>query len=90
MKYNKKRKQKKTKKKTRKSVAKASVLGQIGDVKAAERYFQDAEEACQMNGSQPAHTTCVLMNRYVRAAAAELPPLGAFSTSFPLLSRRAN
>ncbi|XP_042356318.1 trafficking protein particle complex subunit 12 [Plectropomus leopardus] len=36
---------------------------QIGDVKTAERYFQDVEEACQMTGSQPSHTTCVLMNR---------------------------
>lgn len=42
------------------------VLGQIGDVKTAERYFQDVEKACQMKGSQPSHTTCVLMNRYVR------------------------
>ncbi len=41
------------------------VLGQIGDVKTAERYFQDVEKACQMTGSQPSHTTCVLMNRYV-------------------------
>uniref|UniRef100_A0A8C2WPZ4 Trafficking protein particle complex subunit 12 n=1 Tax=Cyclopterus lumpus TaxID=8103 RepID=A0A8C2WPZ4_CYCLU len=36
---------------------------QIGDVKTAERYFQDVEKACQMTGSQPGHTTCVLMNR---------------------------
>lgn len=36
---------------------------QIGDVKTAERYFQDVEKACQMNGSQLSHTTCVLMNR---------------------------
>ncbi|XP_049917429.1 trafficking protein particle complex subunit 12 [Epinephelus moara] len=36
---------------------------QIGDVKTAERYFQDVEEVCQMKGSQPSHTTCVLMNR---------------------------
>ncbi|KAK5857118.1 hypothetical protein PBY51_010384 [Eleginops maclovinus] len=36
---------------------------QIGDVKTAERYFQDVEKACQMTGSQPSHTTCVLMNR---------------------------
>ncbi|XP_056282368.1 trafficking protein particle complex subunit 12 isoform X2 [Pseudoliparis swirei] len=36
---------------------------QIGDVKTAERYFQDVETACQETGSQPAHTTCVLMNR---------------------------
>lgn len=42
------------------------VLGQIGDIKTAERYFQDVEKACQMKGSQPSHTTCVLMNRYVR------------------------
>lgn len=39
------------------------VLGQIGDVKTAERYFQDVEKACQMKGSQPSHTICVLMNR---------------------------
>ncbi|XP_060919538.1 trafficking protein particle complex subunit 12 [Labrus mixtus] len=36
---------------------------QIGDVKTAERYFQDAEKDCLMKGSQPGHTTCVLMNR---------------------------
>uniref|UniRef100_A0A7N6AQN7 Trafficking protein particle complex subunit 12 n=1 Tax=Anabas testudineus TaxID=64144 RepID=A0A7N6AQN7_ANATE len=36
---------------------------QIGDVKTAERYFQDVEKACQMKGSQPSHTICVLMNR---------------------------
>ncbi|XP_029315957.1 trafficking protein particle complex subunit 12 [Cottoperca gobio] len=36
---------------------------QIGDVKTAERYFQDVEKACQETGSQPSHTTCVLMNR---------------------------
>ncbi|XP_069573556.1 trafficking protein particle complex subunit 12 isoform X3 [Brachyistius frenatus] len=36
---------------------------QIGDVKTAERYFQDVEKACQMKGSQPSHATCVLMNR---------------------------
>ncbi|XP_047466485.1 trafficking protein particle complex subunit 12 [Mugil cephalus] len=36
---------------------------QIGDVKTAERYFQDVEKACQMKGSQLGHTTCVLMNR---------------------------
>ncbi|XP_034015662.1 trafficking protein particle complex subunit 12 isoform X2 [Thalassophryne amazonica] len=36
---------------------------QIGDVKTAERYFQDVEKTCQMNGSQPSHITCVLMNR---------------------------
>lgn len=40
------------------------VFGQIGDVKTAERYFEDVEKACQMTGSQPSHTTCVLMNRY--------------------------
>ncbi|XP_071327200.1 trafficking protein particle complex subunit 12 isoform X1 [Trachinotus anak] len=36
---------------------------QIGDVKMAERYFQDVEKACQMKGSQSSHTTCMLMNR---------------------------
>uniref|UniRef100_A0A4W6C525 Trafficking protein particle complex subunit 12 n=1 Tax=Lates calcarifer TaxID=8187 RepID=A0A4W6C525_LATCA len=36
---------------------------QIGDVKTAERYFQDVEKACQMKGSQSSHTTCMLMNR---------------------------
>lgn len=36
---------------------------QIGDVKTAERYFQDVEKACQMKGSLPSHTTCMLMNR---------------------------
>ncbi|CAK6976490.1 trafficking protein particle complex subunit 12 [Scomber scombrus] len=36
---------------------------QIGDVKTAEKYFLDVEKACQMKGSQPSHTTCMLMNR---------------------------
>ncbi|KAG7509823.1 hypothetical protein JOB18_005880 [Solea senegalensis] len=36
---------------------------QIGDVKTAERYFQDVEKSCQMKGSQSSHTTCMLMNR---------------------------
>ncbi|KAM8914622.1 trafficking protein particle complex subunit 12 [Spinachia spinachia] len=36
---------------------------QIGDVNTAERYFLDVEKACQTAGSQPAHATCVLMNR---------------------------
>ncbi|XP_076604202.1 trafficking protein particle complex subunit 12 isoform X2 [Chaetodon auriga] len=36
---------------------------QIGDIKTAERYFQDVEKACQMKGSQPSQTTCMLMNR---------------------------
>ncbi|CAG5866178.1 unnamed protein product [Menidia menidia] len=36
---------------------------QIGDVKTAERYFQDVERACQSSGNEPGHATCVLMNR---------------------------
>lgn len=44
------------------------VVGQIGDVKTAERYFQDVEKACQIKGSQPSHTVCMLMNRYVLLA----------------------
>ncbi|KAM4723572.1 trafficking protein particle complex subunit 12 isoform 1-T2 [Anableps anableps] len=36
---------------------------QIGDVKTAERYFQDVEKAYQMKGSNLSHATCVLMNR---------------------------
>uniref|UniRef100_A0A667XKI4 Trafficking protein particle complex subunit 12 n=1 Tax=Myripristis murdjan TaxID=586833 RepID=A0A667XKI4_9TELE len=36
---------------------------QIGDIKTAERYFQDVEKTCQAKGSQPGHTTYVLMNR---------------------------
>ncbi|XP_041827450.1 trafficking protein particle complex subunit 12 [Melanotaenia boesemani] len=36
---------------------------QIGDVKTAERYFQDVEKACQMKGGHLSHTTCMLMNR---------------------------
>uniref|UniRef100_A0A1A7YHD5 Trafficking protein particle complex subunit 12 n=2 Tax=Iconisemion striatum TaxID=60296 RepID=A0A1A7YHD5_9TELE len=36
---------------------------QIGDVKMAERYFQDVEKSCQVKGSNLIHTTCVLMNR---------------------------
>lgn len=39
------------------------VLGQIGDIKTAEKYFQDVEEVCQMKGSQAPDKTCVLMNR---------------------------
>lgn len=41
------------------------VLGQIGDVKTAERYFQEVEKACQIKASQQTLTTCMLMNRYV-------------------------
>lgn len=36
---------------------------QIGDVKTAESYFQDVEKACQMKGSQPSDSTCMVMNR---------------------------
>ncbi|XP_058470815.1 trafficking protein particle complex subunit 12 [Solea solea] len=36
---------------------------QIGDVKTAERYFQDVEKSCQMKESQSSHITCMLMNR---------------------------
>uniref|UniRef100_A0A3Q2P253 Trafficking protein particle complex subunit 12 n=1 Tax=Fundulus heteroclitus TaxID=8078 RepID=A0A3Q2P253_FUNHE len=36
---------------------------QIGDVKTAERYFQDVENAYQTKGSNLSHATCVLMNR---------------------------
>ncbi|XP_020775509.2 trafficking protein particle complex subunit 12 [Boleophthalmus pectinirostris] len=36
---------------------------QIGDVKTAEKYFQDVEKACQMKGSQPGDSTCMVMNR---------------------------
>uniref|UniRef100_A0A8C6WZK3 Trafficking protein particle complex subunit 12 n=1 Tax=Neogobius melanostomus TaxID=47308 RepID=A0A8C6WZK3_9GOBI len=36
---------------------------QIGDVKTAESYFQDVEDACQMKGSQPSDSTCMVMNR---------------------------
>ncbi|CAL8294172.1 unnamed protein product [Arctogadus glacialis] len=36
---------------------------QIGDIKTAERYFQDVEKACQATGTHPSHTTNVLMNR---------------------------
>ncbi|RVE66360.1 hypothetical protein OJAV_G00106560 [Oryzias javanicus] len=35
---------------------------QIGDVKMAERYFQDVEKGCQ-KGGPVTNTTCVLMNR---------------------------
>lgn len=41
------------------------VRGQIGDIKTAERYFQDVEKACQMKGSEPSDHMCVLMNRWV-------------------------
>lgn len=36
---------------------------QIGDVKTAESYFQDVEKACQMKGSHPSDSTCMVMNR---------------------------
>lgn len=36
---------------------------QIGDVKTAEKYFQEVEEACKTEGNQLSHTLCVLMNR---------------------------
>ncbi|XP_072313558.1 trafficking protein particle complex subunit 12 [Eucyclogobius newberryi] len=36
---------------------------QVGDVKTAEKYFQDVEKACQMKGSQPGDSTCMVMNR---------------------------
>uniref|UniRef100_I3K0Q6 Trafficking protein particle complex subunit 12 n=1 Tax=Oreochromis niloticus TaxID=8128 RepID=I3K0Q6_ORENI len=36
---------------------------QIGDVKTAERFFQDVEKSGQVKGSQQALATCVLMNR---------------------------
>uniref|UniRef100_A0A3B4F3J7 Trafficking protein particle complex subunit 12 n=1 Tax=Pundamilia nyererei TaxID=303518 RepID=A0A3B4F3J7_9CICH len=36
---------------------------QIGDVKTAERYFQDVEKCGPVKGSQQALATCVLMNR---------------------------
>ncbi|KAF7651871.1 hypothetical protein LDENG_00104290, partial [Lucifuga dentata] len=37
---------------------------QIGDVKTAEKYFQDVEKTCQAKESPPSHSTCMLMNRY--------------------------
>ncbi|XP_054894276.1 trafficking protein particle complex subunit 12 [Poeciliopsis prolifica] len=36
---------------------------QIGDVKTAERYFQDVEKAYETKGSNLSHATCILMNR---------------------------
>ncbi|XP_033843803.1 trafficking protein particle complex subunit 12 [Periophthalmus magnuspinnatus] len=36
---------------------------QIGDVKTAEKYFQDVEKVCQMKGCQPGDSTCMVMNR---------------------------
>lgn len=39
--------------------------GQIGDIKTAERYFLEVEEACQKKGGAPSDSTCVLMNRCV-------------------------
>ncbi|CAL9686155.1 unnamed protein product [Knipowitschia caucasica] len=36
---------------------------QIGDVKAAEKYFQDVEKNSQMEENSPCHNTCILMNR---------------------------
>ncbi|XP_056151745.1 trafficking protein particle complex subunit 12 [Lampris incognitus] len=36
---------------------------QIGDIKTAERYFQDVEKICQAKGNQPSHTAHVWMNR---------------------------
>ncbi|XP_030627870.1 trafficking protein particle complex subunit 12 [Chanos chanos] len=36
---------------------------QIGDIKTAERYFQDVEKACQSKGQGPNQDTAILMNR---------------------------
>ncbi|XP_042598803.1 trafficking protein particle complex subunit 12 [Cyprinus carpio] len=36
---------------------------QIGDIRTAERYFQDVEKACQSKGKTPDEDTSVLMNR---------------------------
>ncbi|XP_054651975.1 trafficking protein particle complex subunit 12 [Dunckerocampus dactyliophorus] len=36
---------------------------QIGDIKTAEMYFEDVEQACQMTDIEPSLATCVLMNR---------------------------
>ncbi|XP_061897774.1 trafficking protein particle complex subunit 12 isoform X1 [Entelurus aequoreus] len=36
---------------------------QIGDIKTAEVYFRNVEQACQMTDVNPSLTTCVLMNR---------------------------
>ncbi|TSM77389.1 Trafficking protein particle complex subunit 12 [Bagarius yarrelli] len=36
---------------------------QIGDIKTAEKYFQDVEKASQEIGKDPVHDTAVLMNR---------------------------
>nr|XP_057946354.1 trafficking protein particle complex subunit 12 [Doryrhamphus excisus]XP_057946356.1 trafficking protein particle complex subunit 12 [Doryrhamphus excisus]XP_057946357.1 trafficking protein particle complex subunit 12 [Doryrhamphus excisus] len=36
---------------------------QIGDIKTAEMYFEDVEQACQTTDIKPSLTTCVLMNR---------------------------
>ncbi|XP_072545233.1 trafficking protein particle complex subunit 12 [Salminus brasiliensis] len=36
---------------------------QIGDIKTAEKYFQDVEKACQEQGKGPAQDTSVLMNK---------------------------
>ncbi|XP_066571630.1 trafficking protein particle complex subunit 12 [Amia ocellicauda] len=36
---------------------------QIGDIKTAEKYFQDVENVFKMNGEEPSQKTFVLMNR---------------------------
>ncbi|KAK7152463.1 hypothetical protein R3I93_010627 [Phoxinus phoxinus] len=36
---------------------------QIGDIRTAEKYFQDVENACQSKGKTPNEDTSVLMNR---------------------------
>uniref|UniRef100_A0A8C1THH7 Trafficking protein particle complex 12 n=1 Tax=Cyprinus carpio TaxID=7962 RepID=A0A8C1THH7_CYPCA len=36
---------------------------QIGDIRTAEKYFQDVEKACQSKGKTPDEDTSVLMNR---------------------------
>uniref|UniRef100_A0A671S261 Trafficking protein particle complex subunit 12 n=1 Tax=Sinocyclocheilus anshuiensis TaxID=1608454 RepID=A0A671S261_9TELE len=36
---------------------------QIGDIRTAEKYFQDVEKACQSKGETPNEDTSVLMNR---------------------------
>ncbi|XP_067312318.1 trafficking protein particle complex subunit 12 [Pseudorasbora parva] len=39
------------------------VFLQIGDIRTAEKYFQDVEKACQSKGKTPDEDTSVLMNR---------------------------
>ncbi|XP_016111949.1 trafficking protein particle complex subunit 12 [Sinocyclocheilus grahami] len=45
------------------SMANCLLMMKIGDIRTAEKYFQDVEKACQSKGETPNEDTSVLMNR---------------------------